>query len=336
MVESRADMREMTYVEAVNEALIEEMERDERVFIFGEDITIGYGGGGMFGATRGLADRFGLDRVIDTPLSEVAIAGAALGAAMVGLRPVAEIMFGDFISIIMDQLVNNVAKMRWVLNDEVDVPIVYRTSYGAGICAGFHHSQSFEACLVHVPGLKVVMPSDPADVKGLLKSSIRDNDPVMFMEHKLLYKRLSGPVPEEEYLIPLGKGEIKREGDDVTIVATGAMVRRSLEAAEALGKQGVSAEVIDPRTIQPLDEELILKSVEKTGKAVVVHEAPVFGGFGGEIAALLADRGIDYLDGPVKRVGAPFTPIPNWIRMEEYYLPNVDKILKAVKEVIAF
>jgi len=336
MVESRADMREMTYVEAVNEALIEEMERDERVFIFGEDITIGYGGGGMFGATRGLADRFGLDRVIDTPLSEVAIAGAALGTAMVGLRPVAEIMFGDFISIIMDQLVNNVAKMRWVLNDEVDVPIVYRTSYGAGIGAGFHHSQSFEAWLVHVPGLKVVMPSDPADVKGLLKSSIRDNDPVMFMEHKLLYKRLSGPVPEEEYLIPLGKGEIKREGDDVTIVATGAMVRRSLEAAEALGKQGVSAEVIDPRTIQPLDEELILKSVEKTGRAVVVHEAPVFGGFGGEIAALLADRGIDYLDGPVKRVGAPFTPIPNWIRMEEYYLPNVDKILKAVKEVIAF
>ena len=329
-------MREMTYVEAVNEALIEEMERDERVFIFGEDITIGYGGGGMFGDKRGLAYRFGLDRVIDTPLSEVAIAGAALGAAMVGLRPVAEIMFGDFISIIMDQLVNNVAKMRWVLNDEVDVPIVYRTSYGAGFGAGFHHSQSVEAWLVHVPVLMVVMPSDPADVKGLLKSSIRDNDPVMFMEHKLLYKRLSGPVPEEEYLIPLGKGEIKREGDDVTIVATGAMVRRSLEAAEALGKQGVSAEVIDPRTIQPLDEELILKSVEKTGKAVVVHEAPVFAGFAGEIAALLADRGIDYLDGPVKRVGAPFTPIPNWIRMEEYYLPNVDKILKAVKEVIAF
>jgi pyruvate dehydrogenase E1 component beta subunit len=336
MGESRADMREMTYVEAINEALIEEMERDERVFIFGEDITIGYGGGGMFGATRELADRFGLDRVIDTPLSEVAIAGAALGAAMVGLRPVAEIMFGDFIAIIMDQLVNNVAKMRWVLNDEVDVPIVYRTSYGAGIGAGFHHSQSFEAWLAHVPGLKVVMPSDPADVKGLLKSSIRDNDPVMFMEHKLLYKRLSGPVPEEEYLIPLGKGKIKREGNDVTIVATGAMVQRSLEAADILEKQGVSAEVIDPRTLQPLDEELILKSVEKTGRAVVVHEAPVFGGYGGEIAALLADRGIDYLDGPVKRVGAPFTPIPNWIRMEEYYLPNAEKILVAVKEVIAF
>lgn len=329
-------MREITYVEAINEALIEEMERDDSVFIFGEDITVGYGGGGMFGATRELAERFGSDRVIDTPLSEVAITGAALGAALVGLRPIAEIMFGDFISIIMDQLVNNVAKMRWVLNDEVDVPIVYRTSYGAGIGAGFHHSQSFEAWLAHVPGLKVVMPSDPKDVKGLLKSAIRDNDPVMFMEHKLLYKRLSGPVPEDEYLIPLGKGEIKREGDDVTIVATGAMVRRSLEAAGVLEQRGVSAEVIDPRTIQPLDEDLILKSVEKTGRAVVVHEAPVFGGYGAEIGALLADKAIDYLDGPVKRVGAPFTPIPNWIRMEEYYLPNVEKIVDAVREVIQF
>jgi pyruvate/2-oxoglutarate/acetoin dehydrogenase E1 component len=329
-------MREITYVEAINEALIEEMERDERVFIFGEDITVGYGGGGMFGATKGIADRFGLDRIIDTPLSEVAITGAALGAAMVGLRPIAEIMFGDFIAIIMDQLVNNVAKMRWVLNGEVDVPIVYRTSYGAGIGAGFHHSQSFEAWLAHVPGLKVVMPSDPEDVKGLLKSAIRDNDPVMFMEHKLLYKRQSGPVPEEEYLIPLGKGAIKREGTDVTIIATGAMVRLSLEAALSLEQKKVSAEVIDPRTIQPLDEELILSSVEKTGRAVVVHEAPVFGGYGGEIAALLADKAIDFLDGPVKRVGALFTPIPNWIKMEEYYLPNVEKILDAVKEVIQF
>ncbi len=329
-------MREITYVEAINEALLEEMERDERVFIFGEDITIGYGGGGMFGATRGLADKFGPDRVIDTPLSEVAIAGAALGAALVGLRPIAEIMFGDFLSIIMDQLVNNVAKMRWVLNGEVDVPIVYRTSYGAGIGAGFHHSQSFEAWLAHIPGLKVVMPSDPADAKGLLKTAIRDNDPIMFMEHKLLYKRLEGPVPEEEYLIPLGRGEKKREGSDVTIIATGAMVRRSLEAADELERRGVSAEVIDPRTILPLDEDIILNSVEKTGRAIIVHEAPTFGGFGGEIAAMLADKAIDCLDGPVKRVGALFTPIPNWIKMEEYYLPNVEKIIDAVKQVIRF
>jgi len=329
-------MREITYVEAINQALIEEMERDESVFIFGEDISIGYGGGGIFGATRGLAEKFGPRRVIDTPLSEVAITGAALGAALVGLRPIAEIMFGDFMSIIMDQLVNNVAKMRWVLNDEVDVPIVYRTAYGGGIGAGFHHSQSFEAWLAHVPGLKVVLPSDPADAKGLLKAAIRDNNPVVFMEHKLLYKRLSGPVPEEEYLVPLGKGDIKRTGDDMTIVATGAMVRRALEAAEVLEKNGVSAEVIDPRTIQPLDEELILNSVKKTGRVVIVHEAPVFGGFGGEIAGILADKGIDYLDAPVKRVGALFTPLPNWIKMEEYYLPNVEKIVDAAHEVINF
>jgi len=329
-------MREITYVEAINQALIEEMERDESVFIFGEDISIGYGGGGIFGATRGLAEKFGPRRVIDTPLSEVAITGAALGAALVGLRPIAEIMFGDFMSIIMDQLVNNVAKMRWVLNDEVDVPIVYRTAYGGGIGAGFHHSQSFEAWLAHVPGLKVVLPSDPADAKGLLKAAIRDNNPVVFMEHKFLYKRLSGPVPEEEYLVPLGKGDIKRTGDDMTIVATGAMVRRALEAAEVLEKNGVSAEVIDPRTIQPLDEGLILNSVKKTGRVVIVHEAPVFGGFGGEIAGILADKGIDYLDAPVKRVGALFTPLPNWIKMEEYYLPNVEKIVDAAHEVINF
>jgi pyruvate/2-oxoglutarate/acetoin dehydrogenase E1 component len=329
-------MREITYVEAINEALTEEMERDERVFIFGEDISIGYGGGGIFGATRGLAEKFGPERVIDTPLSEIAISGAALGAALVGLRPIAEIMFGDFMSIIMDQLVNNVAKMRWVLNDEVDVPIVYRTAYGAGIGAGFHHSQSFEAWIAHVPGLKVVMPSDPADAKGLLKAAIRDNDPVIFMEHKLLYKRMSGPVPEEEYIIPLGKGDIKRPGEDITIIATGAMVRAALQAAEALEKRGVEAEIIDPRTIQPFDEELILSSVKKTGRAIIVHEAPVFGGFGGEIAGILADKGIDYLDGPVKRVGAPFTPLPNWIKMEEYYLPNAEKIVTTAHEVINF
>ncbi len=329
-------MREMTYVEAINEALVEEMARDEKVFVFGEDIRIGYGGGGIFGATRGLFEKFGEERVIDTPLSEVAITGAALGAALVGLRPIAEIMFGDFISIIMDQLVNNVAKMRWVLNGEVDVPIVYRTAYGGGIGAGFHHSQSFEAWLAHVPGLKVVMPSDPADAKGLLKTSIRDNDPIMFMEHKLLYKRSSGPVPDEEVLIPLGKGAVKRAGEDVTIVATGAMVKKSLEAADEFAKNGVSVEVLDPRTILPLDEELILESVKKTGRIVIVHEAPVFGGYGGEIAGIVADKAIDYLDGPVKRVGAPFTPIPNWNKMEEYYLPDVKKIVDAVSEVIRF
>ncbi len=327
-------MRELTYVEAINEALREEMERDGRVFLLGEDISVGYGGGGMFGATRGLAERFGAQRVIDTPLSEVAITGAALGAALVGLRPIAEIMFADFLAIAMDQLVNNVAKMRWSLGGEADVPIVYRVTYGAGVGAGFHHSQSFEAWVAHVPGLKVVMPSDPADAKGLLKTAIRDNDPVIFLEHKYLYKRLKGPVPDGEHLVALGKGEVKRAGRDVTLIATGNMVRKALEAAEVLAGKGVSAEVVDPRTLVPLDEELILESVKKTGRAVIVQEAPVFGGFGGEIAGLLADKAIDYLDGPVKRVGAPFTPIPNWIKMEEFYLPGVEKIVEAVGEVV--
>jgi len=329
-------MKEITYLEAINEALIEEMERDDRVFIMGEDVVVGYGGGGVFGVTKGIADRFGTDRVIDTPLSEVAIAGAAVGSALLGLRPVAEIMFADFLSIIMDQLVNNAAKMRWTLNGEWDVPIVYRTAYGAGIGAGFHHSQSFEAWVAGIPGLKVVMPSDPKDAKGLLKTAIRDNDPVIFLEHKLLYKRASGPVPEEDYVIPFGKGEIKREGSDLTIVATGAMVKLAIEAADALAKRGVSAEVVDPRTLQPLDEEIIVESVKKTGRAVIVGEAPAFCSFASEIAAILADKAIDYLDGPVKRVGSLFTPIPNWIEMEKYYLPSVQKILDAAGEVIRY
>jgi pyruvate/2-oxoglutarate/acetoin dehydrogenase E1 component len=324
----------MTYVEAVNEALHEEMARDEKVFIVGEDISVGYGGGGIFGATKGLRESFGPDRVIDTPLSESALAGLGVGAALSGLRPIVEIMFMDFLAISMDQLVNNAAKMRWCLGGGVDVPVVYRTAYGAGVGAALHHSQSFEAWFHHVPGLKVVMPSTPADAKGLLKSSVRDNDPVIFMEHKFLYKRMKGPVPEGEHLVPIGKGEIKREGKDITIVATGAMVQRALDAAVELEKKGLDAEVLDPRTILPLDEELILGSAEKTGRVVVVHEAPVRGGFGAEVAALLADRGIDYLDGPVKRVGGRFCPVPSSPAMEQYYLPGVDRILEAVGGIV--
>ncbi len=329
-------MREITYIEAINEALIEEMERDEKVFIMGEDIAVGYGGGGVFGATRGLLERFGEKRVIDTPLSESAIAGCAGGAALMGYRPIAEIMFGDFLPLTADHMVNVTSKMRWVLGGDVDVPIVYRTAYGAGVGAGLHHSQSLEAWFAHIPGMKVVMPSTPADAKGLLKSAIRDNDPVLFMEHKFLYKRLKGPVPEEEYLTPIGRGDVKREGEDISIIATGAMVQQALEAAKIPEKEGVSAEVVDPRTILPLDEEIILNSVEKTGGAVIVHEAPTTGGFGGEIAALLADKGIDFLDGPVKRVGALFCPIPSSPEMEQFYLPNADKIVKAAREILAF
>ena len=329
-------MREVTYIEAVNEAIVEEMDRDERVFIIGEDITVGYGGGGVFGATRGLLDRFGAERVIDSPLSESALTGCGVGAALVGYRPIVEIMFGDFLTIAADQIVNCAAKMRWVLDDEVDVPIVYRIASGAGVAAGLHHSQSFESWFTNVPGLKVVCPSTPYDAKGLLKSAVRDNDPVLFFEHKLLYKRLKGDVDESEYTVPLGRGDIKREGGDVTIIALGAMVHKALEAADALRKEGVGAEVVDPRTLLPLDEEIILSSVKKTGRAVVVHEFPVHGGFGGEIAALLADRGIEYLDGPVKRVGGRFCPIPSSFEMEEYYLPSVARIIEAVKEILKF
>jgi pyruvate dehydrogenase E1 component beta subunit len=329
-------MREISYIEAINEALIEEMERDEKVFIMGEDISIGYGGGGVFGATRGLLDRFGEKRVIDTPLSESAIAGCAGGAALMGYRPIAEIMFGDFLTLTADHMVNITSKMRWVLGGNADVPIVYRTAYGAGVAAGLHHSQSLEAWFAHIPGMKVVMPSTPADAKGLLKASIRDNDPVLFMEHKFLYKRLKGPVPEEEYVTPIGKGDIKREGDDISIIATGAMVHQGLEAAKILEKDGIQAEVVDPRTILPLDEDIILQSVEKTGGAIIVHEAPTTGGFGGEIAALLADKGIDFLDGPVKRVGALFCPIPSCPEMEQHYLPNAERIVQAARDIITF
>ena len=327
-------MKDLFYLDAVNEALTEEMARDDKVFIIGEDIAVGYGGGGVFGATRGLLDKFGAERVIDAPLSESAIAGCAIGAALVGYRPIVELMFGDFLTIASEQIVNCAAKMRWSLGGEVDVPIVYRTAYGGGVGAGMHHSQCFESWFAGVPGLKVVLPSTPSDAKGLLKAAIRDNDPVIFLEHKFLYKRLRGPVPDDDYIVPIGKGDIKREGEDVTIIAMSAMVQQALEAANLLEQENIQAEVLDPRTILPLDEELILQSVEKTGKVVIVHEAPVIGGFGGEIAAILADKGIDFLEAPVKRVGAPFCPVPSSPEMEQFYLPNAEKIIKAVLEIV--
>lgn len=328
-------MKEITYVEAINEALTEEMERDEKVFIMGEDISIGYGGG-IFGATKGLSERFGPERVIDTPISESAIAGCATGAALMGYRPIVEFMFSDFLTIAMDQIVNLAAKMRWCLGGDIGVPIVYRTAYGAGVGAALQHSQSFEAWFAHVPGLKVILASTPTDAKGLLKAAVRDDDPVVFMEHKFLYRRLKGPVPGGDYVVPIGKGEVKREGEDLTIIAMSAMVQRALEAASVLERKGVSVEVVDPRTILPLDEEIILKSVEKTGRAIIVHEAPTTGGFGGEIAALLADKGFDYLDSPVKRVGGLFCPIPFSLAMEQFYLPSVDIIIQAAQELIEF
>jgi len=328
-------MRELTFVEAINEALHEEMVRDERVFVIGEDIRIGYGKGGAFGATNGLFSRFGPDRVIDTPISESAIAGLSVGAALWGMRPIAEIMFADFLALAMDHIANSAAKMRYAYTGEATVPIVFRMAFGAGVGAALHHSQSPEAWITNVPGLKIVMPSTPYNAKGLLKSAIRDDNPVVFFEHKYQYSRLRGEVPQEEYFIPLGQADIRRAGEDLTIIASGAMTNQAVAAADILAAEGIKAEVVDLQTLVPLDKKTILQSVEKTGKVLIVHEAPTFGGFGGEIAAMIADEAFYSLDGPIKRVGAPFTPVPVSPILEKFYIPNGEKIAKAAKELMS-
>ena len=311
-------MRELTYRDAIREALKEEMRRDPSVFLLGEDIAI-YGGG--YKVTLELAEEFGLDRVRNTPIAEAAIAGAALGAALVGMRPVAEIMYIDFSYIAADQICNQIAKIRYMTGGKVKVPLVVRMQGGGGVSGGPHHSQSLESVYTHAPGLMVVMPSTPYDVKGLLKSSIRDDNPVIFIEHKKLYGQ-TGPVPEEEYLIPLGKGEVKRQGNDITVVAISRSVNRALQVAEVLEKEGIGLEVIDPRTLKPLDEDMILSSVKKTGRVMIVHEACKMGGFGGEIAAIVAEKAFDYLDAPIKRVAALDSSIPTNPRLEDYIIPN--------------
>ena len=276
-------MREITYLEAVREAMTQEMERDSRVFLIGEDIGE-YGG--AFQVTYGMLEKFGPERILDTPITELALTGAAVGAALIGMRPIAEIMFMDFTTLASEQLVNQAAKLRFMFGGQSTVPMVLRTPAGSGTGAAEHHSQSFENWFVHVPGLKVVMPTTPQDVKGLLVASIRDDNPVVFIEHKLLYKT-KGEVPEELYEIPLGVADIKREGTDLTIVATGIMVHKSLAAAEELVKEGIDIEVVDPRTLRPLDTETIVNSVKKTGKVLIVHEAVKTGGFGGELAGVI-------------------------------------------------
>ena len=322
-------MRELSFVEAINEALKEEMRRDDRVFIMGEDVRVGYGGGGIFGATKDLFKEFGAERVINTPLSEIAISGVAAGAALVGVRPVAEIMFADFMAVCMDQIVNQASKFRWAYGGKKSVPVVYRAAFGAGVGATCHHSQSVESWFMNTPGLIVVMPSTPYDAKGLLKSAIRDEDPVVFFEHKLLYRSAKGSVPEGEYLIPLGKADIKREGRDISVIATGAMVHQALSAAEILMKEDISVEVIDPMTLLPLDTKTIIESVKKTSKVIIVHEAPVTGGIGGEISAILAEEALGYLDAPIRRIGAPFCPVPGNRQLEQHYLPKAENIVTA-------
>jgi len=322
-------MRKISFGEALREALQEEMRRDETVFVLGEDIALH---GGDFGVTKGLLNEFGEKRVRDTPISETAIVGLSLGAASVGMRPVAEIMFSDFLGVCMDQILNQVSKMRYMSGGQVKTPVVIRTAFGAGISAGPQHSQSPEAFFVHIPGLQVVMPSTPYDAKGLLKTAIRNDNAVIFFEHKLLYG-VKGDVPEQEYLIGFGEADTKRNGTDVTIVATGLMVKEALAAAETLEKDGLTAEVIDPRTLVPLDEKTLINSVKKTGRAVVVHEAWKRSGFGAEIAAMIMEEAMDYLDAPVKRVGALNVPTPFSPALEKYVVPNENDIVKAVKEI---
>jgi pyruvate dehydrogenase E1 component alpha subunit len=322
--------RRIRYVQALNEALREEMLRDERVFLMGEDIAI-YGG--AYQVTRGLYDEFGAERVRDTPISEAAIAGAAAGAAMTGTRPVAEIMYIDFSTIATDQIVNIAAKNRYMFGGKSVVPVVYRTQGGAGRSIAEHHSQSLEAWYQHIPGIFVVMPSTPFDAKGLLKTCIRDDNPVMFIEQKLLYGT-EGEVPEGEYTVPLGVADVKREGADVTIVAYSRMVLLALEAAEDLAKEGISVEVVDPRTLKPLDAETIIGSVKKTGRAVVVHEGYRTCGVGAEIAAQIMEKAFDYLDAPVLRVAGEDVPIPMSPVLEEAAIPSKKKIIEAVKKLV--
>ena len=323
-------MREVRYIRAVTEALREEMARDKRVFIIGEDVGLS---GGSFSATRGLLEEFGERRVKDTPISEAAITGLALGAATQGLRPVVEIMFMDFLTVCMDQIVNQIAKARYMSGGQYRLPLVIRTPCGGGLNAGPQHSQCLESWFAHVPGLKVVMPATPYDAKGLLKAAIRDDDPVLVVENKALYG-MKGDIPEEEYLVPLGKAEVKKEGRDVTVIATSRMVHEAMEAAGTLSKEGTEIEVIDLRSISPLDKETIFRSVEKTTRLVVAHEAVKAFGVGAEISALVSEEMIDCLDGPILRVGAPFTPVP--YNLENAYLPRSIDVVKAVRRSLAY
>lgn len=323
-------MREISYRDALREALVEEMRRDKSVFLLGEDI--GRYWEGAFKVTKGLAEEFGEERVRDTPISESAIIGTAVGAAITGMRPVAEIMFGDLTTLAMDQIANQAAKIRYMFGGQAKVPLVIRTPFGGGVNIAAHHSQSLEAWFMHVPGLLVAAPSAPYDAKGLLKAAIRSDDPVMFCEHKLLYS-VEGPVPEEDFTIPFGVAEIKNEGEDVTVVATLFMVVKALEAAKTLKKEGISVEVVDPRTLVPLDKEAIVKSVKKTGRLVIVSEDCKTAGVTAEIAAMVAEEAIDYLDAPIKRVAEPDTPIPFSPPLEKHVLPDEKSIIKAVREI---
>jgi acetoin:2,6-dichlorophenolindophenol oxidoreductase subunit beta len=324
-------MPELTYREAVRDALRTAMERDEDVFIMGEDIAEM---GGSMAVTQGLLDEFGPERVRNTPISEMAIVGAGIGAAMAGMRPIVEIMYEDFLTLSLEQIVNQAAKHRYMSGGQLKVPLTIRTQGGAGWSPGAQHAQQLEAWLVHVPGLKVAFPSTPEDVRGLLWTSIYDDNPVVFFEHRLLYP-VKGDVPTEIEPIPLGKARTLREGTDVTVIAMGPLVHRSLDAAQrAADEEGLSVEVIDPRTLQPLDEDALVASVKKTNRVVVAHEAVTRMGFGAEVAAVLQYKAFDYLDAPIERVGAKFAPLAFAPVMEQYVIPHAEDVLAAIKRTV--
>jgi acetoin:2,6-dichlorophenolindophenol oxidoreductase subunit beta len=322
--------REITYAEALREGLRQAMEADPNVFVIGEDIGI-YGG--AFGVTAGLLEAFGEQRIIDTPISEAGIAGACIGAALTGMRPVGEIQFMDFVTLTMEQLVLQAAKVRFMFGGKASVPMVLRTPGGSGTGAAAQHSESLENWFVHIPGLKVVMPASPHDAKGLLLAAIDDNNPVIFIEHKLLYKT-KGDVPESPYRVPLGKSRVVREGKHVTVVATSVMVNRAEEAAKQLAEEGIEIEIIDPRTLRPLDDAPIIESVKKTGRALVVHEAVEMGGFGGEIVARIASsEAFDYLEAPVRRLAGLDIPIPYNRELEYHTVPQVENIVAEARKL---
>ena len=324
-------MTELTYLQAISAALWEEMEADERVLLLGEDIGAF---GGAFKVTKGFVERFGERRVMDTPMSEWAFVGAAIGAAMLGLRPVVEIQFADFIATPFDMIVNQAATCyyRW----QAPVPLVIRAPSGGGLRAGPFHSQNPEAWFVHRPGLKVVAPASPADAKGLLKAAIRDNNPVVYFENKYLYRKVKADVPDGDWTVPIGQAAVKRQGRDVSVIAYGAMVYEALEAAETLAAEGVDVEVLDLRTLLPLDRAAILGTAERTGKVVVVHEATLTGGVGGEVAAIIAEHAFEVLDAPLVRLAAPDTPVPFSPPLEDFFRPNAAKIADAVRKLAAY
>jgi len=322
-----------TLVEAVRDGLAEEMRRDWRVIVLGEDVGVH---GGVFRATDGLYAEFGKDRVIDTPIAELGIVGTAIGSALNGLRPVAEIQFADYIFPAIDQIVNEAAKIRYRTNGGFGCPLVIRAPYGAGIHGALYHSQSVEAFFLHVPGLKVVTPSTPYDAKGLLKAAVRDEDPVLFFEHKRTYRRVRGEVPEEDYVVPIGVAEVKRVGQHVSVVTYGAMVHQALEAADALAAEGISVEVVDLRSLLPWDRETVAASVSKTNKVVICHEDSKTAGVGAEVAAFIGEELFDQLDGPITRVAALDTPVPFAPTLEEAVIPGTRHIVDAVRRLAAY